>query len=192
MNQISKLQSVVPAGDIVSALVHGNRDRLISAREVYSACSWRQACIDLITDAPATVNQDSAHACFTEFGHRVREKLEDDRLLVSALRQLLPTFVGVGAGQGLVLYRGENLDRYHDGRVGLCWSPTRTVAEMFGRGLNAMAGQGGCLLQAYAPSHAIIAGPNSHSRWLGEEEYLVDPRLAENIELVVRYPNLWE
>lgn len=177
---------------IVRALIHGDRALLLLALDAGPADAWRQACIDLITDAPSTVDADAAHSCFTEFGHRVREKIDDDRLLISALRQLLPAFVGAETGKCLALYRGENVDRYQAGRIGLCWSATRGTAEMFGSGLNAMVGQGGCLLKAYAPAHAIIAGPNAHSRWLGEEEYLIDPRLIENIELVVRYPNLWK
>lgn len=174
---------------ILRALVHGDRESLRTSLEAATTGEWRQACIDLITRAPATVDPDAAHTCFTEFGHRMREKLDDDRLLIGALRQLLPTFVGVGAGQPLVLYRGENVDRYEDGRIGLCWSPVRAVAEMFGGGLNAMVGQGGCLLRAHAPAQAVVAGPNSHSRWLGEVEYLVDPRLLQNVELIARYQN---
>lgn len=176
---------------ILRALVHGDRERLRAALEAATNREWRQACIDLITDAPATVDPVAAHSCFVEFGHRVREKLDDDRLLVSTLRQLLPQFAGVSEGHGIVLYRGENFDRYQDGRVGLCWSSRRAVAEMFGGGLNAMVGEGGVLLQAYAPAHAVLAGPNAHSRWLGEEEYLVDPRILQDVQLIERYPNRW-
>ena len=176
---------------ILRALVHGDRERLRAALECATTSKWRQACIDLITDAPATVNTDAAHSCFTEFGHLVREKVDDDPLLVSVLRQLLPKVAGVPTGEGIVLYRGENFDRYQAGHVGLCWSSKRAVAEMFGAGLNAMVGQGGVLLQAYAPEHALLARPNVHSRWLGEEEHLVDPRLLQDVKPIAQYPNLW-
>lgn len=85
--------------------------------------------------------------------------------------------------------RGENMDRYEEGRIGLCWTTKRSVVEMFGSGLNAMVGQGGVLLQAYAPVQAVVALPNAHSRWLGEEEYLVDPQLIQDVQLVERYRN---
>jgi len=104
---------------------------LQTALEKASPEVWRQACIGLITDAPATAYPEVAHTCFAEFGQRVREKFGDDRLLVSALRPLLPRFAGVVGDQAFVLYRGENIERYQDGRVGLCWSPTRYVAKMF-------------------------------------------------------------
>lgn len=159
------------------------------ALEANTPGAWRQAFIDLITNAPETVAPDAAHSCFIEFGHRVREKVDDDRLLVGALRQLLPKFAGGGTSRGKVLYRGENRDRYQEGRIGLCWTTNRTVAEMLGSGLNAMIGQGGVLLQAYAPSLAVLAGPNAHSQWLGEEEHLVDPRLIKDVQLIARYPN---
>jgi len=176
---------------ILSALIHGDRAGLQVFLEAETASAWHQACIDLIKDAPETADPEAAHSCFIEFGHRVREKVDDDRLLVSALRQLLAKFAGTDAGRGMVLYRGESMDRFQEGHIGLCWTTKRSVAEMFAGGLNAMIGQGGVLLQASAPGHALIAGPNAHSRWLGEEEYLVDPRLLQNIELVARYPNLW-
>jgi len=180
---------VISSLKILHALVHGDRESLRTALEAATTREWRQACIDLITEAPATADPDAAHSCFIEFGHHVREKLDDDRLLVSSLRQLLPEFAGAASSQGIVLYRGENFDRYQEGRVGLCWSSKRSVAEMFGGGLNAMVGEGGVLLQAYAPAHAVLAGPNPHSRWLGEEEYLLDPRMLRDVEVVARYPN---
>ena len=175
---------------ILDSLLRGDRAALLEALEVSSVGAWQQACIDLITAGPAPINPEAAHTCFTEFGHRVREKLDDDRLLISALRQLLPTLPKMDAEQGVVLYRGENTDRYHEGRLGLCWTMKRPVAEMFAGGLNAMIGQGGVLLRAYAPLRALIAGPNAHSRWLGEEEYLVDPSLLQDVQLIETYPNL--
>lgn len=119
------------ASPILDSLLRGDRAALLDELEVSSVDAWRQACIDLITTAPVNVAPDAAHSLFTELGHRVRDEVDDDRLMVSALRQLLPKFATMTDPKGMVLYRGENFDRYQLGRVGLCWTPKREVAEMF-------------------------------------------------------------
>lgn len=57
---------------------------------------------------------------------------------------------------------------------------------MFGRGLNAVH-PGGVLLSAFAPPSAIIAEPNAHSRYLGEDEFTVDPKMLTDIVVLKRY-----
>lgn len=111
-----------------------------------------------------------------EAGHRIREQVGDDDLLVQFLRLALPRYTGDGA----VLYRGENLTRWQTGTVGLAWSLQIDVARMFAGGLNAV-GSGGVLLAARFSTSAIISGPNSHSQYLGEDQFTVDPRYAEDV-----------
>uniref|UniRef100_UPI000A41554D hypothetical protein n=1 Tax=Acinetobacter baumannii TaxID=470 RepID=UPI000A41554D len=89
---------------------------------------------------------------------------------------------------GLILYRGECQFLYKQGLIGFCWSPDVAVAEGFARGLNALE-SGGILLKAYAPSEAILAGPNQHSaNWLREDEYTCDPSLLVDLEMLRQYP----
>lgn len=107
------------------------------------------------------------HVCH----HRLRELVEDDELLLDVAWAWLPRY----DGPGRELYRGENIDRFEEGRVGSAWSDRQETASMFASGLNAV-GKGGVLLRVHAPAEAIIAGPSKHSQWLNESEFTVDIR----------------
>ena len=123
------------------------------------------------------------HLQWTVGGHRMREQLNDDEALLGMLRNWLPSYIG----PALTLFRGENVDRWRCKHIGMCWTAARDTAEMFARGLNAVH-SGGVLLQCDVIPTAIITGPSSHSLYLGEAEYTVDPRLLENVKIVQRYP----
>ena len=112
------------------------------------------------------------HVCH----HFLRELVEDDDLLIGMLRVWLPRY----QGPGLVLYRGENIDRFELGQVGSAWTDNQETAEMFASGLN-FIGKGSLILRADAPASAIIAGPSEHSIYLGESEFTVDPRALRDI-----------
>jgi len=99
------------------------------------------------------------HTLWVEKGHRIREQVLDDGLMVGALRMLLPAY----EGSGLKLFRGENAGRWKEQLCGFAWTPNEDTARMFARGLNSIY-VGGVLLSTEAPAEAIIAGPNKHSR----------------------------
>ena len=123
------------------------------------------------------------HTLWTERGHRIREQAKDDDLLRDALRILLPVYVG----PGLKLYRGESVDRWKTQTYGFAWTEKIDIARMLARGLNAVAGQGGVLLSADAPTEAIIAEHNEHTIYLGEYEYVVDWRQLREITPLERF-----
>ncbi|OQW50196.1 MAG: hypothetical protein A4S15_00940 [Candidatus Raskinella chloraquaticus] len=146
---------------------------------------WREKAGELL----ASVKHDQVfrhkfHTYWTVAGHRIRAQIDDDKVLISLLRLILPLYVGPGR----TLYRGENLDRWNSRRIGLCWSDKIETARMFGRGLNA-TGAGGVLLQWQASNHAIIAGPSAHSPYLGESEYTLDLSETSEIEEIEQYPS---
>lgn len=124
------------------------------------------------------------HTYWTGAGHRIRAQIDDDGVLTSLLRLILPPYIGPSR----TLYRGENLDRWTSGRIGLCWSNKAEIARMFGRGLNA-TGAGGVLLKCYASDGAIFAGPSDHSLHLGESEYTLDLSKTFEIEVIEQYPS---
>jgi len=129
------------------------------------------------------LQRDKVHMLWTVSGGHLRDKIRDDDLIASVLRLTMPGY----AGEGLILYRGECRFLFDAGQVGFCWTPDRTVAEMFARGLNAIE-SGGVLLSAYAPTAAILTAPNSHSAGhMREFEYTCDPDLLENIEVIGSY-----
>ena len=124
------------------------------------------------------------HSYWTVAGHHIRKQIDDDKTVLKLLRSVLPKY----AGPCLVLFRGENLDRWNQQAVGFCWSPNLAVETMFGRGLNSI-GSGGVLLKCNAALEAIIAGPGSHSTYLQENEYTLDPTKVSKIELLEQFPS---
>lgn len=123
------------------------------------------------------------HTAWTVEGFRWRDALDDDALLARALRSMLPRY----EGETLTLFRGEQAARYDAGRLGFNWTPKREVAEMFASGLCSLYEGGGVLLKANVPSTAIIASPGSHSIYLSEDEFVVDPVLLTDVIELVRH-----
>ncbi len=126
---------------------------------------------------------EAFHSVWTYKGHRIREQINNDDVLRDALRVLLPPY----SGPGMKLYRGENLTRWKENNIGFGWTPHIDIGRMFAGGLNAIY-TGGVLLEAYAPSEAIIAGPNEHSKSLDENEYVVDLTGIGNISNIESFP----
>ncbi len=116
----------------------------------------------------------------------MREQIADDALLCTFLRNILPKYTG----ETITLYRGENIERWRAGIVGFAWTARKEVAQMFGRGLNAMQ-DGGVLLKGDFIPSAIISGPNSHSIYLGEFQYTIDPLLIPSLIELETYPQLY-
>ena len=145
---------------------------------------WRDF-IRALTGLPPTSKQlaERFHTQWHVCHHFLRELVDDDSLLIDMLWVWLPRY----QGPDLVLYRGENIDRFEAGRIGTAWTNKQETAEMFAGGLNA-CGTGGVVLHVAAPSATIIAGPSKHSVYLGENEFTIDIRKASGFETVVRFP----
>jgi len=120
---------------------------------------------------------------WTVSGHNIREQIGNDCDLTKILWLLMPKY----QGNCKLLYRGENIDRWKEAQIGYCWTENQGIAEMFGRGKNAVR-KGGVLLRANCPANAIISGAGSHSNYLGEQEFIVDPKKIPSIDCLVRYP----
>lgn len=115
--------------------------------------------------------------------HFIRQLVDDDALLMDVMRVWLPRY----EGPSLVLYRGENIDRFEIGKVGTAWIDQEKTALTFASGLNAV-GKGGVILLTNAPAIAIIAGPSPHSaNWLHENEFTLDTRKLGEIERLTEF-----
>jgi hypothetical protein len=112
----------------------------------------------------------------------IRDQFCNDRSLVNMFRIIFPVY----DGPKRLLYRGENLDRFECGKIGLCWTERKETAEMFGSGLNAIE-SGGVLLQCEVQPSAILMAPNGHSKHLQEDEYTVDPSALTGIKVLRDY-----
>jgi hypothetical protein len=140
-------------------------------RAIKEQKGWRSYAALLLDEqrlSPETTSQFETH--WIEAGHHMREQIADDRVLVRLLRHVLPAY----EGEAIELFRGENTSRWEARAVGLAWTSNIETARMFGRGLNAVK-SGGVLLTARFESTAIISGPNMHSRYLGEDQFTINP-----------------
>lgn len=127
--------------------------------------------------------QKAFHTKWIESGQFIRKQLADDKDLIQLLALFMPKYEGTG----LIVFRGENEVRFNSGQIGFCWTENRASAEVFARGLNACRAQG-FLLKAYAPQEAVFSGPNDHSKYLGEHEVTLNPRLLTDIQIIATYP----
>lgn len=152
---------------------------------IHSRNRWVEFVNSIDNTEPASIAmKNSFHCQWVESGAFIREKINNDSILLKLLTLLLPSY----DGDSLVLYRGENKSRFDKGRIGFCWTTDISVAEKFGGGLNAYKSPG-LLLRTEAPACSIIAGPNAHSRCLGENEFTVNPSLLSSITIIKTYPD---
>jgi hypothetical protein len=145
------------------------------------ARTWQQTVQQVLRGEPLPWKDEDFDTYWIVAGHHIREQVGDDRLLIDFLREVLPPYVG----SSVVLFRGESRKRFSVGNIGLSWSQDEAIAEMFAKGLNCMGG--GVVLRATFDALAVIAGPNAHSRYLGEHQYTTDPLATRNIEVVSEF-----
>ncbi len=133
---------------------------------------WRRLMKEMASMPPLRVaDSTNFHIKWTESGHKIRELVANDHLLLDMLRIWLPPY----SGPDQLLYRGENIDRWESGAIGTGWTSQLDKAQMFAGGLNKM-GKGGVVLSTLAPASSIIAAPSTHSIYLQEFEFTVDRR----------------
>lgn len=156
-------------------------------REVTKERAWARHAQILLRNGKMSPEASSQFGTYwIEAGHHIREQIGNDQTLVTLLRHVLPPYDGTE----ITLYRGENRARWERNLIGLAWTSNPDTARMFGSGLNAVRG-GGVLLQAIFQPSFIISGPNSHSEYLGESQFSVDPALpAGAITPVEFYPHV--
>jgi hypothetical protein len=143
--------------------------------------TWTQVCSFILKMSDSLYfEKDKIHLLWTENGGHIRRKVSDDVLLLKILKLALPKY----DGDDLILYRGECRFLHEQNKIGFCWTPERSVAEMFARGLNAIE-SGGVLLKTYAPKESVLSSPNKHSAvQMKEFEYTCDPTALTNIEVL--------
>ena len=103
---------------------------------------------------------------------------ENMPLLVDAFRYLLPPYTG----KGLTLYRGELESRHVRGIYGISWTPNLDKAKEFANRRSPDEGHG-VVLRLDAIPKLIVAALrhySPHTLTLGEDEYLLDPRLIRS------------
>ena len=144
--------------------------------------TWRRAFRSLIRSGQV---DDSIKPAFREAwlrsGDRTSDQVGDNLLFVSALRLFLPAY----EGPPLTLLRGDLFWNWERRTYGASWSADRDVAKS--DALRRVRLGGSVLLQASAPSEAIVFAPTSGHR--NEQRHIVDRRLLHGVTVVERLPD---
>lgn len=138
---------------------------------------WHEAFESLITGPHVgKISGESLLRFWTTYGFHIADSMQGDPLLIDAMKRLLPRYTGAG----LVLYRGEDAERYRRRAFGMSWTTQIDTARMFARRRDPP----GAVLRLDASAAIILCGPTDHSRYLDEHEYLIDTREMGEPELL--------
>jgi hypothetical protein len=141
---------------------------------------WREAFSQLMTGTSPNEAVGRALLSFwISYGFHIASSLQGDLILVDAFKYLLPPY----SGPALKLYRGELRSRHMERIYGISWTPKLSVARMFADRRRDIEGFG-VTLEIEATPEMIAASPGEHTSWLGEEEYVIDPRLIQAVRVL--------
>jgi hypothetical protein len=115
------------------------------------------------------------HGVWSLHGSYIRAVTNDDLLVISALRKLLPPY----RGGSKKLYRGERLKNRRQRTYGISWSSSKKVARTY-------CMYGGVLLAAQVPQEAIVIKINKGWDHFYDDEYLIDRRALGRVEVIER------
>jgi hypothetical protein len=116
-------------------------------------------------------------------GDHIRGEVGNDRILVRALRILLPRY----AGPGMTLFRGDSTFNRRRKTYGLAWSADEDVADGFAQSLWLHMKGGSVVLRAEVPAAAIIAAIDKATDHCGEREFFIDRRFLKKVEVLRWY-----
>jgi len=121
-------------------------------------------------------------------GDSMRSQVNNDLVLIEALRVLLPPYTG----GSVRLYRGDSACNRRRRTYGLSWTTDIGVARQYANhGMWRMAQGGSVVITTKAPPAAVISVPGLKSvRFKNENEYLVDRRRLETVDVVERFSQL--
>ena len=99
-------------------------------------------------------------------------------LFADALRYHLPAYTG----PEVILYRGQNKERHLAGVYGIAWTTDVVYAGIFSR----LRDTEGVVVRTVATPPMIVADAPTYDGYLkeGEEEYIIDPRLIQSLDVV--------
>jgi hypothetical protein len=115
-------------------------------------------------------------------GDTIRDGVNNDLILMKALRVLLPPY----RGPDLTLWRGDSFFNRRCRTYGLSWTASKDIAVGFARAQWRTFEGGSVVLETVAPASAIICAPHLLNNDYEEDEYLVDRRLLNQVTVVER------
>ena len=172
----------------IVALTNGDVTSLPRASQAISSFfEWRSTLsrVGKLSEINATAQQWFA-AWWVQNGDSLREDVNDDAILIRALRKLLPGYVG----PSVTLYRGDSAMNRKRRTYGPSWSADLATADGFARGRWRNFEGGSVVLEAKVQPDAILFAPALNGDELGEQEYIVDRRRLSGVTVIARYPAL--
>lgn len=166
----------------------GNHDEVARIMDQMNRLDCWKAVVEQVVRLPSDrVLGEKLLSLWSCYGlRRIPMGLKNDvHLFADALVRHLEPYVG----PGLTLYRGELQERYKAGVIGIAWTSSIEVAEMFASRRVTLGEGPGVLLRAEVETSAIIVGPTAHSNWLQEYEYIVRPSALRS-EVVATFPDI--
>jgi hypothetical protein len=128
----------------------------------------------------------SFYTTWVHHGDHIRLAIDDDLLLIEALRKLLPPY----GGSDMTLYRGECMPNRKRRTYGPSWTSSKNVARDFAEIFHRCSDGGAVLLKARVPKVNIIAKLNKGYDPLQEREYLVDRRNLKDVYVLKTFPQV--
>jgi hypothetical protein len=142
---------------------------------------WHEAIGQLITGTrPNEVLGRALLGFWISYGLHIARSLKGDLILVDAFKHLLPPY----DGPALKLYRGELHSRHVERTYGFSWTPNVSVATMFASRRQSTGEGHAVTLEIDATPAMIAVPPGEHTSWLGEDEYIIDPRLIQTVRVL--------
>lgn len=148
--------------------------------------AWRRAMRSIVGVETTPEFKSGFLEVWMRVGDAMRDSVDDDLLLVSALRSLLPKYKGPPRR----LYRGSTFLERKRRLYGLSWSAELSVAQQFAQHCARHAPLGSVVLATEALPEAIVCAAAELSDSYGEMEYIVDRRRLSRVEVVERIPGL--
>jgi hypothetical protein len=147
---------------------------------------WSQAVHQLRLSRPTETHAQTLVSFWIERGlYSIPMGLRDDMPdLIDAFRRFIQPY----QGPTVTLYRGELETRYAKGVCGIAWTTSLRTAEMFARRRVPLQEGPGVVLKIEATAEVIVADLkqfSTHATNIGEDEYIVDPRLIQDMISVV-------
>jgi hypothetical protein len=176
--------------EFVSAACAGDAERFLSSLKALDCvrAGWRRAMRAMAGKSCSKEFRRRFLACWVYDGDGIRSVVNDDLVLVDALKAMLPRYTG----RGRTLYRGDSAFNRRRRTYGLSWTTSRDVGLGFAQAASRLYTSGTVLLQVHAPKEAIICAPMHNDNRYGEMEYLVDRRRLRDVRVLERVPHVAE
>lgn len=127
-------------------------------------------------------------------GDQIRRTLDDDDLIVSALRRVARPY----DGPPVPVWRGQSRADFDAGKLGISWALSREAASTYGRCHEWNRRGGMVILHAVAPATAVITVPRTGLGAAADAllaEILIDIKQLPDVHLVEEIndpPTPWE